>query len=354
LCVKPKRIEFVIIFVKKNMFKFYFVSLISIACLLFSCSNNPYKRDVDSVNPTFIILPHQIHILELSKHYSAEKKQELATLYGPFFESYNVRIMKLPISSDTAYPRKLNELLNEDWIQELYSKTKEVFQDSLFVYKQLKPALQYYLYYFPKKQIPRFATFIGGVQYSVVIDSNLIAIGIDKYLGQNYDLYKDMEISSFVRRNMYKEKIAGDVMRAMAENEFPEPFSEQYLLAHMIQQGRYMYFVKCMLPETPDTVLWGYTARQLEFCEKSEGEFWKYFVSTDNTLFSSDYMTIKRFIDDGPFTPVFTKESPGKIGQWIGFRIVESFMKKNPTVTLEELFAIESAQEIMRKSKYNP
>ena len=115
-----------------------------------------------------------------------------------------------------------------------------------------------------------------------------------------------------------------------------------------------MYFVKCMLPETPDTVLWGYTARQLEFCEKSEGEFWKYFVSTDNTLFSSDYMTIKRFIDDGPFTPVFTKESPGKIGQWIGFRIVESFMKKNPTVTLEELFAIESAQEIMRKSKYNP
>jgi len=51
---------------------------------------------------------------------------------------------------------------------------------------------------------------------------------------------------------------------------------------------------------------------------------------------------------------VFTKESPGKIGQWIGFKIVESYMKQNPQTTLEELFSIESAQEIMRKSKYNP
>lgn len=330
------------------------IFFVCIAAIFISCNTNPYVRDVDDVEVQFAVLPHHTHMLELANNFSQATCHKLSATYGPFFESYNARIIKLGLSTDTAYPKKLHALLHEDWIKELYTKTAEVFPDTLYIYQELEPALQYFSFYFPKKTIPLFATFIGAVQYSVVIDSNLIAIGIDKYLGQNYTMYKDMEISSFVRRNMYKQKIASDVMRAMAEHEFPEPCTEQYLLAHMIQHGRYMYFVKSMLPHTPDSVLWGYTQRQLDFCDKSQGEFWKYFVATEKILFSSDYMTIKRFIDDGPFTPVFTKESPGKIGQWVGFKIVESYMKQNPTVTLEELFAIKSAQEIMRRSKYNP
>lgn len=328
--------------------------LILILAVAISCTQNPYERDIKHIDVNFSVLPHHKHMLDLLQDFTETKRKKLTDIYGTFFESYNTRIIKLGLSTDTAYPQKLYTLLHEDWIQELYKKSNEVFADTTFIYKELKPALTYFKYYFPNKKIPQFATFIGAVQYSVVIDSNMIAIGIDKYLGQQFTMYKDMEISSFVRRNMYKEKIASDVMRAMAENEFPDPCSEQYLLAHMIQQGRYMYFAKSMLPNTPDTVLWGYTERQLEFCKKSEAEFWKYFVATDNTLFSSDYMTIKRFMDDGPFTPVFTKESPGKIGQWIGFRIVEAYMKQYPNTTLEELFSIESAQEIMRKAKYNP
>jgi len=344
------------LFLNKNIIrmKYLLIIYIFISFGLLSCTQNPYERNIDDISVQFTILPHHSDIRTLSQNFTEQNRTSLSEKYGPFFESYNSRIVQLGLSTDTSFPQKLQKLLEETWIQDIYKKTNEVFADTTYLYKELEPALQYFSYYFPNKTIPRFATFVGAVQYSVVIDSNLIAIGIDKYLGQDFQMYKDMEISSFVRRNMYKEKIASDVMRAMAENEFPNPCSEQYLLAHMIQHGRYMYFVRCMLPHTPDSVMWGYTTRQLEFCSKSESEFWKYFVSTDNTLFSSDYMTIKRFIDDGPFTPVFTKESPGKIGQWIGFKIVESYMKQNPQTTLEELFSIESAQEIMRKSKYNP
>jgi len=92
----------------------------------------------------------------------------------------------------------------------------------------------------------------------------------------------------------------------------------------------------------------------MEFCEKSEGEFWKYLISTDNLLFSTDYMVQKRFVDDGPFTSVFTKDSPARVGQWIGFKIIESFMQNNPDVTLEKLFSIKSSKEIINKSRYNP
>ena len=65
-------------------------------------------------------------------------------------------------------------------------------------------------------------------------------------------------------------------------------------------------------------------------------------------------MTQKRFVEDGPFTIVFTKDSPARVGQWIGFKIVESYMQNNPQTTLEELFSIRSSKEIMSKARYNP
>lgn len=328
--------------------------LISIIVLFTACSQNPYVRDVSDITVDFSILSFQKDIMDLSEHYSEQKRLAMKQKYGTFFESFNSQILKLGVSTDSAYSQKLQSILHEDWIQELFAKSNQVFADTLALYEKLHEELQYYTYYFPDKKIPHICTFIGGVQYSIVIDSNMIAIGIDKYLGPEFEMYKQMEISNFVRKNMHIEKIPGDFARAIVENEFPEPFKEGHLLANMIQNGRYMYFVKCMLPNEPDSLLWGYSAKQLDFCQKSEGEFWKYFVSTNNMLFGSDYMTIRRFIDDGPFTPIFTKESPGKIGQWMGFKIVESFMKNNPDVSIQQLFAIKSAQEIMSKAKYNP
>lgn len=334
--------------------KYKLLILICIVTTAISCNKNPYIKDVESIKVDFTIQPFYKDILKSSEKYSKQQQAQLHAKYGSFYESFNTRIFKLGVLTDTGYQKRLYDLLHEDWILELYKTTNKTFADTTIMYEKLHNAFQYYKYYFPKKQIPNMCSFIGGVQYSIVIDSGMVAIGLDKYLGSDYPMYADMQISTFIKRNMYAEKIPTDVMRAITESEFPNALTEEYLLSKMIQQGRYMYFVKCMFPEESDSIIWGYTGKQLEFCKKSESEFWKYFVSTENMLFSGDYMLIKRFVDDGPFTPVFTKDSPGKIGQWIGFKIVESFMKNNPNVSLEDLFSIQSSQEIMRRAKYNP
>ena len=56
---------------------------------------------------------------------------------------------------------------------------------------------------------------------------------------------------------------------------------------------------------------------------------WEYLVEHD-MLFSTDPMLIKKLTGDAPFTSYFTSESPGRAANWIGFRIVESYMRKNP------------------------
>lgn len=333
---------------------------IIIACTIFlfaGCDKNPYKKDVSDIDVDVKMQMFHRDIQGFTDNPTDAYVQELQNRYGEFLTSYLIDMKRMfcPDVPDTAYTQIVRAITSDKWNCELYSISDSAFSAQEETYrKEIHTALQYFKSYFPEKEIPELYTFITGINYSMAIDSGIIAIGIDKYLGKDNDFYNSLIIDSYIKENMRPEKLVPDLMRALAESEFPNMFEETYLLAQMLQCGRYQYFVRCMLPEVPDTILWGYTGKQLEFCEKSEGEFWKYFISTENLLFSTDYMVHKRFIDDGPFTSVFTKESPARIGQWMGFKIIESFMKNNPDVTLPELFKITSSKEIISKAKYNP
>lgn len=323
-------------------------------CFLNACDKNPYHKKVSDISVDFSIQTFHNDIQKLADDYTPDNVVALKQKYGDFYNSYVMDIHQR-FCPDSPIDSTIPKFIKDKWIQELYHLSDSAFTANQMNYeKKITNALQYYKYYFPDNEIPQFYTFITGVNYSMAIDSNIIAIGIDKFLGANCYFYNSMMMESYVRRNMTPEKLPIDVMRAMAESDFPEMFEEDYLLAKMLQCGRYQYFVKCMLPDEPDSLLWGYSQQQLDFCQNSEGEFWKYLISTENLLFSNDYMIQKRFIDDGPFTVVFSKESPARIGQWIGFKIIESYMRNNPSTTLKDLFAIKSSKEIMRKAKYNP
>lgn len=324
--------------------------------LIIACDKNPYHRDVSDIQVDFQTIPFHSDVRSVGMNKDSIGFRELQAKYGAFLQTYIAdvgRTMQIPGTRSEL--EILHTFVINKWIQELYRLSDSTLQKHQSeIDEKMTDALKYYKYYFPDKNIPQFYTFITGVNYSMAIDSNVIAIGIDKYLGTKCDFYNSMRIESYIKRNMIPEKIPSDAMRALAESEFSDGFDEDYLLATMLQHGRYQYFVKCMLPDEPDSLLWGFTAKQMEFCEKSEGEFWKYLISTDNLLFSTDYMVQKRFVDDGPFTSVFTKDSPARVGQWIGFKIIESFMQNNPDVTLEKLFSIKSSKEIINKSRYNP
>ena len=64
---------------------------------------------------------------------------------------------------------------------------------------------------------------------------------------------------------------------------------------------------------------------------------WQYLIEKD-LLFSTDQLTIRKLTGEAPFTSYFTNESPGRAAVWIGFRIVESYMVKNPDISLEESY----------------
>ena len=46
-------------------------------------------------------------------------------------------------------------------------------------------------------------------------------------------------------------------------------------------------------------------------------------------------------MNDGPFTPGFPRESPGHVGEWIGWRMVQAYLEDNPATSWPDLLTVD-------------
>jgi len=321
---------------------------------LLSCSSNKLDIDVSGISVPLDIKRFDRAIASLDKSSPSAGVLAVARDYPAFIELYNVNIIKVGSMYNAEYPQRLKLFLAYDVFDEINIQVAKEFGTGVdTLMSMLEPAFKHYRFYFPGKPIPTIYTFNGGFNQSIVIDSAVLGIGLDKYLGTGNALYKMLEMEQFKKAGMVPGRVAPDCMQAVFESEFPFNFSTENLLSTMISDGRKMYFVKAMIPGIADTTLWGFSSSQMEFCNSYESNMWNYLVD-NKLLFDSDYMNIRRFTSEGPFTSAFSKESPARAASWVGFRIVSSFMEHNPAVGLNDLLAETDYQKIMNKAKYNP
>jgi hypothetical protein len=144
-----------------------------------------------------------------------------------------------------------------------------------------------------------------------------------------------------------------EMMLAWADAEWPKPEKENSLFSNMIHQGKVQYFIDALFPEANDTLKMGYTKEQVNFCRENEAKMWTY-MAEHKMLFTTDRMSIKRFIDDAPYTSSFSEQSPGRTGAWLGWQIVRAYMKAHPETKLPALMANQNFQEILNQSGYQP
>ena len=113
-----------------------------------------------------------------------------------------------------------------------------------------------------------------------------------------------------------------------------------------------MYAVQKLLPETPDSLIFGYTSEQIKWCQQNTDLMWTSLVE-NKLLFSTDDLTISKLINPAPFS-FSTKEAPGRASIWLGNRIVNSYMKRNKGISIEKLLLDNDYQKILTEAKYKP
>ena len=65
-------------------------------------------------------------------------------------------------------------------------------------------------------------------------------------------------------------------------------------------------------------------------------------------------MLIRKYLNDAPFTAPVSQESPGRLGAWVGWQIVDAWMEKQKDISLSDLLKEHNYQKILNESGYQP
>src|ERR1035437_3778497 len=312
--------------------------LISMMMIFLSCQRNPLKINVSKVDLSLSIKRLDRDIFKVTPENKQIAIKELSQAYGLFFVDYNENILALGNPSDSLYSTYLNTFLTDSMRVISRIKIDSVFNDMSGLLKKLEDGFRHYKYYFPNNQIPQIITIISGFNQSVVMTRDAIGISLDNYLGAKCPFYVMLGLPEYKRQNMYSDKIPTDVLYNWGISEFGFSESKNDLISNMIYQGKMLYFLDAMFPEEPDYLKFGDKPEKLEWCQKNESVMWTYMIE-HRLLFTTDWMNIVRFVGPAPFTAVFTTDSPGRAGAWLGWQIVRKYMNKNSGISLQALMS---------------
>lgn len=272
--------------------------------------------------------------------------------YGALFELYNQSILAIGSSDDPQYPQRLVGFLTDPHIHAAYRKVMERYPDVADLDRQLSAAFTEYHRQFPARAIPSVYTLISGFNQSMIVDEGILAISLDKYLGTDEEFYSRLDIPLYQRRLMDKAHIVPDCMKAIAYTDYPDTDTVNNVLSNILYEGKIACFVRRMLPDTPDSLIFGYTAEQLKWCKNNTRQMWTYLVEK-KMLYRTDYMMISKLVGPAPFTSLFTREAPGRASVWIGCQIIESYMKHS-NQSLEEMMMNNDWLNILNEAKFKP
>ncbi|MBQ4818440.1 gliding motility lipoprotein GldB [Aquimarina sp. MMG016] len=252
--------------------------------------------------------------------------------------------------SDSTWIKRANDTLQI----EINREVKKTFPDLLSEEEDLRSLLQHIKYYFPEVTVPRAIAITSDVDYrnKIVLSGNLLIISLDTYLGEDHYFYEG--IQAYLKRNFKKSQIMPDIATMYAKQLVELPKNRTFL-ANLIYYGKEMYLKKIFLPNQSDAEKMGYSDEQYAWLEANEEQIWRYFIDRQ-LLYSTGNNLMPRFLYPAPFSKFYLeeidKEAPDRVGQYIGWRIVASYMKNN-NVSLRQLLMAD-AETIFNTSKYKP
>lgn len=272
--------------------------------------------------------------------------------YQQWLPLYSQQIIRTGDVNSAQFPINVSAFFAYPEYEPVSSSIKQTFPADSTLSEQLEKAFSYYNHYFPQDTIPAIYTYNGGFNQSIVIGEGFIGVGLDKYLGIGCRFYKQLGIDNYKVLRMHPTQLPYDVLFAHISDQHPSNFGTTNVLTEILHQGRIMYLLNACFPQTADSALWGISSQKMEWLTASEHSMWEYLIDK-KMLFDSDYLTIRKFTGEGPFTAPFSKESPSRAAVWVGYRIVCQYAE-NTGASIPEIFELTDPQKILNKSKYNP
>jgi hypothetical protein len=273
--------------------------------------------------------------------------------FGSFYRLYVEDVLQGAPLEDPRLPLFLNRFVTDpDWSL-VQSAIDSVFPTMDTQEQEFEQAFRRLKALFPDSLVPRIITFNSGYNYGIFPTDSVLGVGLEWFIGSDHPVIGHLApdaFPNFVKARMRPDMLVPSSVKGWLLVHYMNDVAGADVLTHVVETGKVMVLLEALLPDAPAHARFAFTPEQLAWTGANEFSIWKEVVNRD-MLYSRKPDDINRLMNDGPFTSGFPRESPGHIGEWIGYRMVRAYMQANPKVSFQQLFQMDDAREILKHYK---
>jgi hypothetical protein len=345
---------------KKTLF--ISLSLITgILIFLLSCKSEkkPEILENDILQP---IVRFDKILLEMDTSNMRAEFDTLAKQYPYFMDVYFLNVLPIPgyESKTDSFFILLKGFINDPATREVARLVNKQYVDFNAETDDLIGAFNNAKTWFPEIKTPNIYTFISEFSYQRFIfedgEKDGLAIGLDLFLGKDFE-YARLEqgtntFANYLTRSFDSDHLLKKTMDAWIEDQMGLQ-SGNRLIDHMAYNGKKLYLLDQIIEEN-DSILLEYSAKQMDWLKNNELELWSFFFEND-WFYTTDQYVVKRLVYPAPNTTAIgmPAAAPGNTGTYLGYKIVQSYMKRYPETDFKTLMSIDG-QQLLELSKFKP
>lgn len=323
--------------------------------LLISCESTivetRYIPETKGINASVELIRFEQAFFNLDTANLEVALKQLEDKYPEFTGGYLSSVLGVRDSS-TVRKQVLGYLSYPD-ARYTYDTVQQVFGKMPQIQEQLNQLATYYQYYFPDNA-PLTKAFTYLSEYHgdrlAIVEEGFVGLPLDMALGKGYPPYTFLKIPAYDQRTCTKEHLVPKAADAIAQNlvaQITKP-KGNHLIDLMLYNGKVMYLTDLFLPTVEDSLLFGFSSRQMSHCKRGEYTLYEH-ITSEELMYSSETKKINKYVTKGPFKPQF--DLPGNSGSWLGYRMILSYerqLRDRLKSAKPNLSARELDQEIMQ------
>lgn len=243
--------------------------------------------------------------------------------------------------------------LADPYIIQTEKAIDSVYTDFTKYEKEYSEAFAKYQWYTPEAITPSVVFSYNNFQYAIIALDSCMIVGLEMYLGSNFPGYVGLEWPDYIKARRTPELLVPETMTGWLMTEFPKSNTAVTFIEEIVYRGKIMFYLSKLLPDYEEHKWFGYSKEGYEFALKNEGNIYGFFIEK-KLFYSEDQKEIKKYTEEAPFATGMPRETPGRIAWFLGYKIVESYMKNYEETTIDQLMKNHDYKTIFTKSKYKP
>lgn len=201
------------------MRKVYSILLMSMV-LCVACQFKLHTGDDDAQSPLMEVVRYDRLEYRYLTTGDFSALQEMNTEYPIETRTLIEDVLKLGTATDPEINTKLLKFYQDTTLQTLIADAETMYAQMDDLNQELNSSFTRLKRWFPDMELPQVYSQISSLDQSIVVGNDAVGISLDKYLGEDYPLYKQF-YSPAQRKQMTRQMIVPDALTFYLISVFP-------------------------------------------------------------------------------------------------------------------------------------